>query len=74
MFMRRNFLKEGNHSWDLVHEYHRCDSCGKIFESRGHYEDRYGKLEMDLECPSCHHEFTVRKERTPSLGPLFGRS
>ena len=71
--MRRDFFKEGNHSWDIVHEYHRCEECGKIFETRDKYEYHNGVYEKDLDCPFCKHKVTVKQKRHTILGPLFGR-
>lgn len=64
--------QKGNHTWDLIVQYHRCPKCGLIIESRNDYEYRLGKYEKDLECPRCKHLFTETKQRKPSFGPLIG--
>lgn len=64
--------QKGEHTWDLVLDYHRCLNCGYIFESRQKYEYRFRKYQKDLECPRCKHLFTVTKETKPTFGPLIG--
>jgi uncharacterized C2H2 Zn-finger protein len=65
--------QKGEHTWDLVIQYHRCPVCGYITESRENYTYRMGgKYQKDLECPRCHHLFTLTKLRKPSFGPLIG--
>lgn len=64
--------KKGSHTWDLHVHYYKCPKCGVILENREDYQYRLGKYEKDLECPQCHHQFTVRKRARPTFGPLFG--
>jgi DNA-directed RNA polymerase subunit RPC12/RpoP len=68
----RNFLKEGCHDWDIIHEYHRCDKCGQILENRERWQRRLAQIELDLECHRCGHHFTLTKNLPATLGPLMG--
>jgi uncharacterized C2H2 Zn-finger protein len=62
---------KGTHTYDLFLEYCRCPSCGYVMESRKEYENRLGKLEKEIECNRCDHEFTVSKQLKPVFGPFF---
>lgn len=64
--------QKGLHTWDIVHHYHRCPKCGYIIESREDYQYRLGSYQKDLQCPRCHHRFTLTKQRKPTFGPLIG--
>ena len=64
--------QKGLHTWDIIHQYHRCPNCGYIIESRDDYKYLLGKYEKDLECDRCHHQFTLTKHAKPVLGPLLG--
>lgn len=65
--------QKGEHTWDLVLQYHRCPVCGFIIESREDYQYRMGGVyQKDLECPRCKHRFTLTKPRKPTFGPLIG--
>lgn len=63
---------KGNHTWDIIIQYHRCPKCGVIMESRLDYEYRLGKYQKDLECERCGHRFTLTKKTKPTFGPLWG--
>jgi hypothetical protein len=64
--------QQGEHTWDLVCEYHRCPQCGYIIESRESFQYRAGLYKKDLECPRCKKLFTLTKPRKPSFAPLIG--
>ncbi len=64
--------QHGNHTWDLVINYHRCPQCGYIIENRDKYEKQLDRLQKSLACPHCHQTFTVIKKTRPSFGPLLG--
>jgi uncharacterized C2H2 Zn-finger protein len=66
--------QRGTHTWDLVIEYIRCPECGFIIENREKYQYRLGKYQKDLECPRCHHRFTITKNVKPKFGPLIGEA
>lgn len=59
------------HPWTfkIVHQYHRCEKCGFIIESREDYEYRLGIYEKELVCTRCHHHFVVSKKM--HFDPLF---
>lgn len=63
---------KGNHTWDIVIEYHRCPECGFINESRDKYHYQLGEYLKDVACVRCGFRFTVKKERQPKFGPLLG--
>jgi len=65
--------QQGEHTWDLVIQYHRCPECGWIIESREDYVYVLGKYQKEVECDRCGHRFTLIKSTTPSFGPLIGR-
>lgn len=65
--------QKGEHTWDLIQQFHRCPKCGFIFESRQDYDYRNMKYEKDLECPRCHLQFMVTKAVKPKLGSLLGQ-
>jgi len=54
-------MQKGSHTWEIILYYHRCPKCGFIFESREDYQYRLGLYQKDLECPKCHHQYTVTK-------------
>jgi rubredoxin len=65
--------QKGEHTWDMIIQYHRCPKCGHIIESREDFEYRLGGIyQKDLECPNCKNLFTLTKPRKPSFGPLIG--
>ena len=64
--------QKGNHTWDIITQYHKCPKCGSILESRFDYEYRLGKYEKDLICDQCGHHFTLIKKTKPAFGPLWG--
>lgn len=64
--------RSGTHTWNLYTRYHACPECGFIIESRQDFEQRLTTYEKDLECPRCHHEFTLLKKTKPTFGPLTG--
>jgi uncharacterized C2H2 Zn-finger protein len=64
--------QKGEHTWDLVYQLHRCPECGSIFESRRDYSKQFNNYVKDLECPKCHHAYTLTKKNKSSFGPIFG--
>jgi hypothetical protein len=64
--------QKGEHTWDIIIQYHRCPKCGNIIESRQGYEYRQGKYRKEVSCDHCHQHFTVIKSSEPSIGPLLG--
>ena len=69
-----HMAQKGEHTWDLILQYHRCPKCGYIIESRQDYEYHLGKYQKDLECSRCHNRFTLTKQTKPTFGPLFGEA
>lgn len=63
---------KGNHTWDLSLDYCCCPDCGYIFENREQYIYRMGQYVKELECPRCSHEFVLKKNIKPRIGPFFG--
>lgn len=64
--------QKGKHTWDIHITYHRCPSCGYVFEDRGVYEYVLGKYIKNLECARCGKTYTIDNANKPTLGPLFG--
>ena len=64
--------QKGNHTWDMIIQYHRCPKCGAIIESRFDFEYRLGKYVKDITCDKCNHCFTITKKIKPTFGPLWG--
>ncbi|CCB85241.1 MULTISPECIES: hypothetical protein [Parachlamydia] len=64
--------QKGEHTWDLVVRYHQCPKCGAIIENREDFKYRLGHYEKDLECPRCHHAFTLVKNVSLKMGPFIG--
>ena len=64
--------RHGNHTWDLILHYYACPKCGYIMENRDKFEARFQRLEKEVKCPRCQHDFTVKKKTQPKLGPLLG--
>lgn len=64
--------QKGNHTWDLVLQYHRCPSCGKIIESREDFRYLMGSWIKDVICERCGHTFRLTKKVKPAFGPLIG--
>ncbi|MCB1111717.1 MAG: hypothetical protein H7A37_05945 [Chlamydiales bacterium] len=64
--------EKGTHTWDLVIQYHRCPECDYVFDNRQQYRYQLGHYIKDVECPRCHHEFRLEKNRKPVVGPFFG--
>lgn len=69
LMIRRN----GNHTWDLIIEYHRCPDCGYIIESREDYRYLFGKWVKDVSCERCGKHFKLTKVMNHTFGPLIGR-
>lgn len=67
-------IEKGTHTWNLYLSYHRCPSCGYIFDSREDFQYRLGKYQKDLECPRCGLVFTLTKEQKSLIGPFFGEA
>lgn len=61
----------GNHSWPIIHHYHRCPHCGKIVESREDFSYEFGRQVKHLECKHCHQTFVLEKPKNIALGPLL---
>jgi rubredoxin len=64
--------KHGNHTWDIVINYHECPACGFINENRNKYERRFNILHKDIVCARCNKAFSVTKITKPTFGPLLG--
>lgn len=64
--------QRGEHTWDLVLQYHRCPKCGFIIESREGFHYRLGKWVKDLVCDRCGNTYEVMRILKPSFGPLIG--
>ncbi len=63
---------QGEHTWDIVIQYHRCPECGWIIESREGYAYVLGQYQKQVDCDRCHHRFTMILPLQPSFGPLIG--
>lgn len=62
------------HTWELNLYYHKCPKCGKIIECRKDYVYTEGHYIKELQCPRCHHCFSLTKEKTERpIGPIFGK-
>lgn len=59
--------QQGEHTWDLIYNYHRCPECGKIIESRVDYHYQLGKYQKEVVCDRCSHTFVVVKERKSTV-------
>lgn len=66
--------QKGEHTWDLVVDYHRCPKCGFINESRVEYQRGKDSLTKDITCGRCGEKFTVSKKITKKFGPIFGNA
>lgn len=64
--------QKGNHTWDLIIQYHCCPACGYITESRDDYTYRLGDYYKDVVCGRCGKHFELRKRAHKTVGPLFG--
>jgi rubredoxin len=65
--------QKGEHTWNIVFEYHCCPKCGYIIESRENFQYRLdGMYQKDLKCPRCKNQFNLTKPRKSSFGPLIG--
>lgn len=64
--------QRGNHTWEIVIEYHRCPKCQAIIESRIGYSYQLGKYQKEVDCLRCGHHFVAVKAREASIGPLIG--
>ena len=60
------------HTYKVVQQYHRCQDCGHIFESRQDFQYCMGEYVKQLECPCCKHSFQEVKGARKALGPLLG--
>lgn len=47
--------RSGVHTWDRKLEYHQCEKCTRLFESRHDYAYEMGQWIKKLECPMCYH-------------------
>ncbi len=64
--------QQGEHTWDLIVQYHQCPKCGRINESREDYHYRLGAWIKEVTCERCGHAFRLTKQRKPTFGPLIG--
>lgn len=64
--------QKGEHTWDLILQYHRCPQCNFIIESREDYLFTNKAWTKDVSCPRCGNHFTVTKTRKKTFGPLIG--
>lgn len=62
--------RHGNHTWDMIVDYHACPQCGYVMENRQKYSCRANECRLDLKCPRCQHLFAVikKKPKTYLLG------
>jgi uncharacterized C2H2 Zn-finger protein len=63
---------QGDHTWDIIVDYHRCPACGFIQESRQPYAVEGDILVKQLTCERCDGVFKATKARKKSFAPLFG--
>jgi ssDNA-binding Zn-finger/Zn-ribbon topoisomerase 1 len=63
--------RKGVHTFDIFLEYLACPKCRAIIEDRQGYTYRLGQMIKQVECPRCHHTYTVVKAEKPGFGPLF---
>lgn len=52
----------GDHTWDIVMDYHQCPFCDFIVENRQKYILQEGFYRRDLICTRCNQPFTVQKK------------
>lgn len=64
--------QKGEHTWDLVLDYQRCQKCGRIIENREEFRYEMGSWVKDVSCDHCGHAFTVIDKPKPAFGPLIG--
>ncbi len=64
--------QKGEHTWDLILQYHRCPKCGQIIESREDYRYQMGKWIKDVKCDRCGHQERLEKKVKLTFGPLIG--
>lgn len=64
--------RHGNHTWDIVLDYHLCPQCGYIIENRQKYTLSSGSYQRNLVCERCKHNFTVTKHKPKTFGPFLG--
>jgi hypothetical protein len=65
--------QKGSHTWDLITDYHRCQKCGYIIESRQAFQrDDKGAWFKSIICERCGNQFVINKLCKPSFGPLIG--
>jgi len=53
--------QKGEHTWDLIIQYHRCPYCEKIVESRDDYHYQLGSWIKEVTCDRCGRTFTLKK-------------
>lgn len=66
--------QKGEHTWDIVIDYHQCPSCGFINEDRKEYQENKGTLTKEIACCRCGKPFTIQKKLVKHFGPLFGQA
>lgn len=54
--------KGGNHTWEIIIDYHKCPACGLIIESRQRFNRKSGKWVKELNCSRCNHQFSIEKK------------
>ena len=64
--------RHGNHTWDMVLYYYRCDKCDYVFESRDKFEHRFKVEVKELNCPRCHARREITRIKKATFGPLLG--
>jgi hypothetical protein len=63
--------KNGTHTYDIVIDYHKCEKCGNIIESRKGYVYQLGKYIKEVQCDRCSHTMTLERPHPVSFAPLF---
>lgn len=55
--------QKGNHTWDIILDYHLCPNCKRIVENRQDYMLSSGQYVKEIKCPYCDHQFSCFKEK-----------
>ncbi|MDA8773509.1 hypothetical protein N9N03_00050 [Chlamydiia bacterium] len=70
----KNVISDKNHSqtystqWPLTYDYHQCDQCGYIIETRFQYRERGEEYSKDVHCERCGHINLVEKSNNQMFG------
>jgi hypothetical protein len=52
--------RSGLHTFSRQLEYHQCQKCARLFESRHDFVYDLGEWVKKIECPLCHHQDEIR--------------